>query len=67
MNEQKGTTNRYLSAKDIQKRLPLSRAGIYCLLHHAQCPTIHIGKRLVVREDEFEIFITTLKENGGTI
>ena len=51
----------YLSVSDIQKFLPLSRSCIYTLLHHSLCPTITIGKRLLVRQDQFEAFLQSLK------
>lgn len=54
----------FLDAGDLQERIPLSRAGIYALLHHKNCPTIKMGKRLVVRQDEFYEFLESLKDRG---
>lgn len=53
----------FLSAGDIQKIIPLSRAGVYSLLHHKRCPTIRVGKRLMVERKEFLSFIQSLKDN----
>lgn len=54
----------FWDARDLQARIPLSRAGIYALLHHKNCPTIKLGKRLVVRQDEFYEFLESLKDWG---
>ena len=55
----------FLDARGLQKKIPLSRAGIYALLHHKNCPTIKLGKRLVVRQDEFYEFLESLKDLRG--
>lgn len=41
-----------LTAKNLQSNLRISRAGAYNLLNRADFPTLHIGKRKLVTQQE---------------
>ena len=42
-----------LNAEDVQHVMNISRAMAYQLMHREDCPTIVIGKRMVVPRDKF--------------
>lgn len=46
-----------LQARDIQELLNVCEAVAYQVMHHADCPTIKMGKRMVVPRDDFWEFI----------
>lgn len=41
-----------LDAKKLQELLPISRSGVYALLHDPTFPTLRLGKRILVPRDE---------------
>ena len=43
----------YLDAAEIQKITGLGRSAVYSLLHADGCPSLTIGRRVLVREDLF--------------
>ena len=51
-----------LVAEDLSNILRISRAGAYYLMHSKDFPTIHIGKRMLVRKD---LFIKWLEDQSG--
>lgn len=42
-----------LQARHIQELLNVCEAVAYQVMHHADCPTIKMGKRMVVPRDDF--------------
>ena len=46
-----------LNATQLAKKLGISRAGAYQLLHRADFPTLKIGKRLLVPRDKLDAWI----------
>lgn len=46
-----------LQARHIQELLNVCEAVAYQVMHHADCPTIKMGKRMVVPRDDFWEFI----------
>ncbi len=45
-----------LQARHIQELLNVCEAVAYQVMHHADCPTIKMGKRMVVPRDDFWTF-----------
>lgn len=43
----------YLSADDLEKLLPMSRAGVYNTMHSESFPLVRIGKRMMTPRDDF--------------
>lgn len=54
----------FLDADDIAAILRISRAGAYQLLHRADFPVLHIGKRLLVPKDLFCLWIDAHTTGG---
>lgn len=54
-----------LNADDIQAILKISRAGVYTLMNREDFPTIYIGKRMVVPEDQFIDWLKMQGQRGG--
>lgn len=50
-------SHQMLNADQLAAMLGISRAGAYQLLHRADFPTLHIGKRLLVPLDKLEQWI----------
>lgn len=46
-----------MQAKDVQEYLGISLAMAYNVLNSASCPTIRIGKRMIVRKESFMQFL----------
>ena len=46
-----------LEACDIQELLRIGEASAYQILNHPKCPTLRLGKRMVVPRDAFWKFI----------
>ena len=49
--------NRYLTAKDLQEKMGLSRPKVYELLNEPDCPVIRIGRSIRVTENDFDRWI----------
>ena len=54
-----------LQARHIQELLNVCEAVAYQVMHHRDCPTIKLGKRMVVPRDDFWDFF--LKHRGGSL
>lgn len=52
-----------LCAEDVASVLGISRTNAYALLHREDFPTLHIGKRLLVPQNEF---IQWIRENTNS-
>ena len=52
-----------MNATQLSEALGISRAGAYQLLHRADFPTLHIGKRLMVPRDKLILWIDS--HTGG--
>ena len=48
-----------LDAPLLTEILPLSRAGVYQLLRQKGCPTIRVGKRMIILRDDFFSWLET--------
>lgn len=53
---------KYLDRADLEKILPIGRSAIYSMLNRADFPSVRIGKRLLVSEDDLREWL----RRGGT-
>ena len=59
-------TQRYLDAVAIQQITGLGRSAVYNLLHAEGCPSLKLGRRVIVRADLFDAWLSeTFQAKSG--
>jgi predicted DNA-binding transcriptional regulator AlpA len=63
--EANGTNElRFLSVRDIQRMMNISRAGAYALVRKKDFPSISIGNRIVIPSDLFNEWVNRTAASG---
>ena len=53
---------RFLTAREVMKKLSIGRSTVYALFHRADFPSTRIGKKILVSEQALEEWLA----RGGT-